>query len=368
MFVAGTTLGTFTNTVTATSGSLSGTATVIVTAGPLATITVTPNPVSLVISTTQQYTAVGKDVGGNVVAITPTWSVVAGGGTINLTTGLFTAGTVIGTYTNSIRANVGGLAGFATVLVTSGPLANITVTPNPVFMQTNATQQFVAVGKDLSGNAFLMTPVWSVAAGGGTIDPATGLFTAGVLASTFANTVTAKRLGILRDMLPTAKRIAVLLNSRGVTASSALQDAESAAVSVGLSIDAANATNNREIDEAFASFVQKRPDALLVLANPLFTERQLQIVTQAAQQAIPAMYYAREFAEAGGLIGYGASLVDSYRQMGIYAARVLKGEKPTDLPVLQPTKFEFVINLLTAKAIGLDIPSGVLAQADRVVE
>jgi hypothetical protein len=191
LFVAGTTLGTFTNTVTATSGSLSGTATVIVTAGPLATITVTPNPISLVISTTQQFTAVGKDVGGNVVAITPTWSVVAGGGTINLTTGLFTAGTAIGTYTNSIRANVGGLAGFATVLVTSGPLANITVTPNPVFMQTNATQQFVAVGKDLSGNAFLMTPVWSVAAGGGTIDPATGLFTAGVLASTFTNTITA---------------------------------------------------------------------------------------------------------------------------------------------------------------------------------
>ena len=191
LFVAGTTLGTFTNTVTATSGGLSGTATVIVTAGPLATITVTPNPASLVISTTQQFTAVGKDVGGNVVAITPTWSVVAGGGTINLTTGLFTAGTVIGTYTNSIRANVGGLAGFATVLVTGGPLANITVTPNPVSMQTNATQQFVAVGKDLSGNVFLMTPVWSVAAGGGTIDPATGLFTAGVLASTFTNTITA---------------------------------------------------------------------------------------------------------------------------------------------------------------------------------
>jgi hypothetical protein len=191
LFVAGTTLGTFTKTVTATSGGLSGTATVVVTAGPLATITVTPNPISLVISTTQQFTAVGKDVGGNVVAIVPTWSVVAGGGTINLTTGLFTAGVTTGTFTNSIRANVGGLAGFATVLVTNGPLANITVTPNPVFMQTNATQQFVAVGKDLSGNVFLMTPVWSVAAGGGTIDPATGLFTAGVLASTFNNTITA---------------------------------------------------------------------------------------------------------------------------------------------------------------------------------
>ena len=191
VFTAGNLVGTYANTVQASSGGLKGTATVIVTAGPLATITVTPNPISLVISTTQQFTAVGKDVGGNVVAITPTWSVVAGGGTINLTTGLFTAGTAIGTYTNSIRANVGGLAGFATVLVTSGPLANITVTPNPVFMQTNATQQFVAVGKDLSGNAFLMTPVWSVAAGGGTIDPATGLFTAGVLASTFTNTITA---------------------------------------------------------------------------------------------------------------------------------------------------------------------------------
>ncbi len=190
LFTAGTTPGTYTNTVKVTSGSISSTATVIVTAGPLATITVTPTPATMAIAGTQQFTAVGKDLGGNVVAISPTWTVVAGGGTLS-TTGLFTAGNLTGTYTNTVRASSAGIAGFATVIITSGPLASITVTPNPVSVQAAGTQQFIAVGRDGSGNVFLITPVWSVVNGGGTIGSSSGLFTAGNTAGTYTNTIQA---------------------------------------------------------------------------------------------------------------------------------------------------------------------------------
>ena len=189
-FTAGSTLGTYAGTVKATSGAISGTATVTVTAGPLATITVTPTPASMVIATTQQFSAVGKDLGGNVVAISPTWTIVAGGGTVGLT-GLFTAGNLTGTYTNTVRASSAGIAGFATVIITSGPLASITVTPNPVSMQANTTQQFIAVGKDASNNVFLITPVWTVVNGGGAIGSGSGVFTAGLTSGTYSNTVMA---------------------------------------------------------------------------------------------------------------------------------------------------------------------------------
>jgi hypothetical protein len=191
LFTAGTTPNTFANTVMATSGSLSSTATVVVTAGPLASITVTPTPVSLPIGATQQYTAVGRDASGNVVPISPSWSIVAGGGTIGLTSGLFTAGSTTGTFTNTVNASVGGVSGLATVTVTGGALATITVTPNPANVPTGSTQQFTAVGRDAGGNVVAMTPVWSVVNGGGTIDGASGLFTAGSVAGTYNNTVRA---------------------------------------------------------------------------------------------------------------------------------------------------------------------------------
>jgi hypothetical protein len=190
LFTAGTTPSTFTNTVMATSNGKSSTATVIVTAGPVATITVSPTPSSLSVGGTQQFTAVGKDASGNVVAITPTWAVVAGGGTISLATGMFTAGSSTGTFTNTVRASVNGLTGFATVLVGSGPLATITVTPNPASLNLGATQQFSAVGKDASGNVVAITPTWAVVNGGGSIN-GSGLFTAGQSAGTYNNTVRA---------------------------------------------------------------------------------------------------------------------------------------------------------------------------------
>ncbi len=221
LFTAGTTPGTYTNTVQATSGGFSGTATVTVTAGALATIEVTPATATLAISNSQQFTAVGRDVGGNVVAINPTWAVVAGGGSVDIATGMFTAGTTSGTYTNSVRASVGNLAGFATVHVTSGALASITVSPSPVSVQTNGTQQFVAVGRDGSGNVFVITPVWSIVNGGGTIDANTGMFTAGNTAGSFNGTVKATSGAVSGTASVTVTAIAPSLDNIVVTPSPA---------------------------------------------------------------------------------------------------------------------------------------------------
>jgi hypothetical protein len=189
LFTAGTVPGSYTNTVQATSGTISGNATVVVKVGSLATITVTPNPDTLAINVSRQFVAVGRDVANNVVAITPTWSVVAGGGAIGVN-GLFTAGTVPGSFTNTVRAASGAISGNATVVVTVGPLSTITVTPNPDTLAISATRQFVAVGRDVGNNVVAITPTWSVVTGGGTID-VNGLFTAGTTPGTFTNTVRA---------------------------------------------------------------------------------------------------------------------------------------------------------------------------------
>ncbi|TVP55837.1 MAG: DUF3494 domain-containing protein, partial [Gemmatimonadales bacterium] len=191
VFTAGTGLGTFDNTVRATSGSLSGSATVTVMAGPAVGITVTPDPATTAISGTQQFTATAVDAGGNPVSISPAWSVENGGGTINGSTGVFTAGNTTGTFTNTIRATSDGVFGSATVTVTTGAAAMITVSPDPASVEVGNTQQFTAMAEDASGNPVSITPVWSVENGGGEIDSATGVFTAGTTTGTFTNTVTA---------------------------------------------------------------------------------------------------------------------------------------------------------------------------------
>lgn len=191
MFTAGSTLGVFTATIQATSGNRSGSATVTVIAGPAVAINVTPNPTTLGVGATQTFTATAVDVGGNPVPITPTWSVVNGGGAINASSGVFTAGTTAGTFSNTVRATSGSLSGFATVHVTPGPAATITVTPNPVTLGVNATQQFTATAVDAAGNAVPITPTWSVTNGGGTINASSGIFTAGTALGTFVNTVRA---------------------------------------------------------------------------------------------------------------------------------------------------------------------------------
>ncbi|HSJ10678.1 MAG TPA: ice-binding family protein, partial [Longimicrobiales bacterium] len=193
-FTAGNATGTFTNTVRATSGGISDRATVIVTAAPpvLATITVTPDPATMGRNEVQQFTAVGRDADGGIMDITPVWSVTNGGGTINAN-GRFTAGNAVGTFNNTVRATSGGISGNATVIVLAAApvLATITVTPDPASMGRNDVQQFTAVGRDTNGNIMVITPVWTVTNGGGTIN-ANGRFTAGNQTGTFNNTVRAR--------------------------------------------------------------------------------------------------------------------------------------------------------------------------------
>lgn len=188
-FTAGTRPGT--STVTVTCGGQTAVATITVTAGPLAAITVTPNPATLAMGAQQQFTAVGRDAGGNVVAITPVWSTTNPPGTINAATGLFTAGNTVGGFPNSVRATSGAISGTATVNVVAGALATITVTPNPETLAAGAQQQFTAVGRDGAGNVIPITPTWSTTNPPGTINATSGLFTAGSTAGTFANSVRA---------------------------------------------------------------------------------------------------------------------------------------------------------------------------------
>jgi putative ABC transport system substrate-binding protein len=184
----------------------------------------------------------------------------------------------------------------------------------------------------------------------------------------FSGKLGAKRLGLLHDLIPVSSLVALLVNPNFPNVASHVSEAQEAARLVGQQIHVVNASNEGEIDAAFATISQIHADALLVAADPFFTGRREQIVALAARVAIPAVYEAREFAVAGGLMSYGTSLTEAYRLAGVYVGRILKGEKPSDLPVLQPTKFDLVINLKTAKALGLAIPPGVLAIADEVIE
>ena len=181
--------------------------------------------------------------------------------------------------------------------------------------------------------------------------------------------VSAKRLGLLHDLVPKAVRIAVLVNpANAPTTETALRDIPEAAHAIGLQIQILNASTNREIEAAFATLVRDRADALFVAADIFFVSRRVQFATLATRYGIPAAYPAREVVEAGGLMSYGTDRADMYRQVGAYTGQILKGAKPADLPVMQSTKFEFVINLQTARALGLEIPPALLARADEVIE
>ena len=180
--------------------------------------------------------------------------------------------------------------------------------------------------------------------------------------------VVTKRIGLLHELLPRATRFAALINANDPNAEPVSKDLEAGVAAVGGQIELFTATNIREIDVAFANLVQRRPDGLLIVPQGLLINRRLQIVTLATRNGLPAVYPSREFAEIGGLMSYGSSPTEQYRQAGIYTGRVLKGEKPAEMPVLRASKFEFVINLLTAKAFGLEIPASLLARADEVIE
>ena len=178
-----------------------------------------------------------------------------------------------------------------------------------------------------------------------------------------------KRLALLHELVPAAARVAVLVNPTDpVRTESTTKDVEAAARTIGLQIRVLNASTSAEIDAAFATLARERVDALFVGPDSFFNSRRVQLATLAARHAIPATYAVRDYAEAGGLMSYGTSVPDALRQAGVYAGRILKGAKPADLPVLQASKFELVINRQTAKAIGVIVPDKLLVAADEVIE
>jgi putative ABC transport system substrate-binding protein len=184
----------------------------------------------------------------------------------------------------------------------------------------------------------------------------------------FSQELEAKRLGLLRGLVPKAKVVAVLVNPSRPDALDQLRIVQESASTLGLRINVFNASTERDIDTGFAILAQQGVDALVVTADPILLSLSTQIIALAARYAIPAIYGQHEIGAAGGLMTYGASTSDAYRQAGVQATKILKGEKPSDLPVLQPTKFETVINLKTAKALGVTVPESLLVAADEVIE
>jgi putative ABC transport system substrate-binding protein len=186
--------------------------------------------------------------------------------------------------------------------------------------------------------------------------------------SIFQSALGPKRLQMLHELVPTAAVIAVLVNPTNPITEPDIREMRAAAGTIGVRIRILNASSQRDLDAAFANLAQQRADALVVNNDGFLSSRRDQIVTLAAQRAVPAIYHSRDYVAAGGLVSYGADVLDSYRQVGVYVGRILKGVRPAELPVMLPTKFELVINLKTAKSLGLAVPPTLLAIADEVIE
>jgi ABC-type uncharacterized transport system substrate-binding protein len=177
-----------------------------------------------------------------------------------------------------------------------------------------------------------------------------------------------KQLGLLHELIPAAARVGLLVSPKSPIAERVMRDVTAAASAIGLQVDVVQASDSREIESVFGTLVHNKADALLVGPDAFFVSRRLQLAILAARHALPAVYNVREYAEAGGLMSYGTNVRDAYRQIGVYVGRILKGAKPADLPVVQSTKFELVINLPTARALGIEVPPQLLARADEVIE
>jgi putative ABC transport system substrate-binding protein len=186
--------------------------------------------------------------------------------------------------------------------------------------------------------------------------------------SYFTQELGPKRLGLLRELMPGGAEVFVLANPKAPATDSFVNDLQAAAAAVGQQLFVLHMSTIQEMIAAFPVMAQRHTPAFVIAPDPLFTSRRVQLVLLATRYAVPAIYSSREFAEIGGLMSYGTNLADLYRQVGVYAGRILKGAKPADLPVMQPTKFEFVVNLAAAKALGLTVPGTLLARADEVIE
>jgi ABC-type uncharacterized transport system substrate-binding protein len=249
------------------------------------------------------------------------------------------------------------LPGLAADLVSSHP-AVLVALGGPATPAVKAATRTIPIVFSIGGDPVELGFVANIAHPGGNITGTT-FFTAQLLQ---------KQVGLMRELFPKARAFGVLINPGNPRHVADLARVREAAATLGFEIYAANASPKSDFDGAFAAFQSERVDALVILGDPLASRERKGLAEMALRHAIPAMYFAREFPQAGGLISYGASSPDAYRQAGVYVGRILKGEKPADLPVLQPTKFELVINLKTAKALGLTIPPSVLALADEVIE
>jgi putative ABC transport system substrate-binding protein len=239
------------------------------------------------------------------------------------------------------------------------PVAMIAAFASPSALAAKAATTAIPIVFNIGDDPVRLGLVASIARPGGNL---TGV-------NFFTGELVAKRLELLRELVPGAARFAVLVNPANATMTeSTLRDVEGPAHSMGLQIQVLHANTSREIDAAFATFVRERPDALFVGPGPFFIARRVQLALLAALHRVPTIYPVRPHAEVGGLMSYGASVTDAWRQVGAYAGRILKGARPADLPVVQASKFELVINAQTARMLGLTVPSQLLALADEVIE
>jgi putative tryptophan/tyrosine transport system substrate-binding protein len=237
-------------------------------------------------------------------------------------------------------------------------VAVIVATPIPAALAAKAATATIPIVFSAAADPVNLGLVSALARPGGN---ATGV-------NFFQAELSAKQLGLLRELRPSASRIGVLVNPANANVEGLSKDVTAAAAALGVEIEIVLARDSREIEEGFATLVHNKAGALLVGADSFFFNRRVQLATLAARHAIPAVFFNREFAEAGGLMSYGSSLSEVNRQLGVYTGRILKGAKPDELPVVQSTKFELVINLPTAKALGLEVPPTLLARADEVIE
>jgi putative ABC transport system substrate-binding protein len=237
-------------------------------------------------------------------------------------------------------------------------VAVIVATPIPAALAAKAATATIPIVFSAAADPVNLGLVGSLAQPGGN---ATGV-------NFFQAELSAKQMSLLREFRPNAAGIGVLVNPANANVEGLTKDVTAAAAALGVEIEIVHARDSREIEEAFATLVHNKAGALLVGADSFFFNRRVQLAILAARHAIPAVFFNREFVEAGGLMSYGSSLSEMNRQLGIYTARILKGAKPDELPVVQSTKFELVINLPTANALGLEIPPMLLARADDVIE